>query len=113
MSKQHPTEIRCDESGLQVTVGDSVSAVGAASLKWNEVKIVLAYKRDCWGADLICLGFTIPAGAIGVDEEMQGWSQLVERLPSLLPGIPPLSDWWERVAKPPFAACVTKLLERA
>jgi hypothetical protein len=113
MSKQRLAEIRCDESGLHVTVGDSASSVGAASLKWNEVKTVLAYKRDCYGADLICLGFTLPAGAIEVDEEMQGWPQLVERLPSLLPGIPPLSDWWERVAKPPFASCVTKLLERA
>jgi hypothetical protein len=113
MAKHRPEEIRCDESGFTVTVGGSVSSVGATSLKWNDVKTVLAYKRDLCATDLICLGFTSPDGTIEVDEEMQGWSQLVERLPSLLPGTPPLSDWWERVAKPPFASCVTKLFERA
>ena len=113
MSKQRPAEIRCDESGFAVTVAGSVSSVGATSLRWNDVKTVLAYKRDLYTTDLICLGFTSPDGTIEVDEEMQGWSQLVERLPSLLPGTPPMSDWWERVAKPPFASCVTKLFERA
>jgi len=112
MSKQRLTQISCDESGFAVTLAGSVSSEGAASLKWDEVNTVLAYKRDFYVTDLICLGFTSPAGTIEVDEEMQGWSQLVERLPSLLPGTPPMSDWWERVAKPPFASCVTKLFER-
>ena len=112
MSKLRPAEIRCDESGFAVALGGSVSSEGAASLKWNEVKTVLAYKRDLYATDLICLGFTSPAGTIEVDEEMHGWTQLVERLPSFLPGTPPMPDWWERVAKPPFAACVTKLFER-
>jgi hypothetical protein len=108
MSKQRPGEIRCDESGFAV----SGASVGATSLNWSEVRTVLAYKPDLYTTDLICLGFTALDGTIEVDEEMQGWSQLVERLPSLLPGTPPLSDWWERVAKPPFATCVTKLFER-
>jgi hypothetical protein len=112
MSQQLPAEIRCDESGFAVTSGGSVSP-GPASLKWNEVKTVLAYKRDLYVTDIICLGFTSPDGTIEVDEEMQGWSQLVEKLPNLLSGTPPLSDWWERVAKPPFASSVTKLFERA
>jgi hypothetical protein len=113
MSKQRPAEIRCDESGFAITGADSVSSVGATSLRWNDVKTVLAYKRDLYATDPICLGFISPDGTIEVDEEMQGWSQLVEKLHSLLPGTPPASDWWERVAKPPFASCVTKLFERA
>ena len=113
MSTQRPAEIRCDESGFTVTVAGSVSSVAATSLKWNGVKTVLAYKRDLYATDLICLVFTSPDGTIEVNEEMQGWSQLVERLPSLSPGTPPLSEWWERVAKPPFVTCVTTLFERA
>ena len=42
---------------------------------------------------------------------MQGWSQLVERLLSVLPGTAPFSDWWERVAQPPLALCVTTLFQ--
>jgi len=113
MSKQRPAQIRCDENGFAVTAGDSVPAATTASLKWNEVRTVLAYKRDLYATDLICIGFTSPEGTIEVDEEMQGWSQFVEWLPRLLPGTPPLSDWWERVAKPPFSPCVTKLFERS
>lgn len=61
----------------------------------------------------MCLGFETPEGTVEVHEDMQGWSQLVEELPSRLLGVPQLSDWWERVAKPPFASCVIKLYERA
>jgi len=56
------------------------------------VKTVLAYKRDLYQTDVICLGFTGSVGTVEVDEEMRGWSELVERLPSLLPGTPPMSD---------------------
>jgi hypothetical protein len=63
--------------------------------------------------DLICLGFVTANATVEVHEEMQGWSQLVEQLPLRLPGAPPLSGWWERVAQPPFAPSLTKLFERA
>jgi len=82
------------------------------SLSWGEVDTVLAYKRDLCAVDLICLAFGTSEGAIEVHEEMQGWSQLVEQLPSRLAGMPPLSDWWERVAKPPFALSPTTLYKR-
>jgi hypothetical protein len=81
-------------------------------MRWNEVKAVIAFKRDLYATDLICLGFLGPDRTIEVDEEMHGWLQLVEGLPDLLPGTPSLSDWWEQVAKPPFAPSVTKLFER-
>jgi hypothetical protein len=105
-----PPEIRCDESGFAVTQTPATSPV--ALLKWNAVKTILAYKRDVYAYDLICVGFITSDGTIEVNEEMQGWSQLVERLPSVLPGTPPFSDWWERVAQPPFALCMTTLFQR-
>lgn len=105
-----PAEIRCDEIGFAITQTRAASPV--ASLKWNTVKTILAYKRDVYVCDLICLGFTTSDGTIEVNEEMQGWSQLVEKLPNVLPGTPPFSDWWERVAQPPFAPCVRTLFQR-
>jgi len=113
MSKAPPAEIRCDENGFAVTAAGSASSIESTSMRWNEVKAVIAFKRDLYTTDLICLGFLGPDGTIEVDEEMHGWSQLVEGLPGLLPGTPSLSDWWEQVAKPPFASRVTKLFERA
>jgi hypothetical protein len=111
MPKLQLIEIHCDQAGFSVTTAESSSS--QASLEWRDVNAVLAYKRDLYTMDLICLGFVTPAGTIEVHEDIQGWSQLIEQLPSRLPGVPPLSDWWERVAKPPFASCVTKLFERA
>jgi hypothetical protein len=110
VSKQQPLQICFDQSGLVVTT--SCPTQPTASLEWGKVNSVLAYKRDLYTVDLICLGFGTPEGAIEVHEEMEGWSHLVEQLPSLLPGTPPLSDWWERVAKPPFASSVTTLYKR-
>ena len=74
----------------------SESSQPPATLEWHDVSAVLAYKRDLYSVDLICLGFVTPEGTIEVDEEMQGWSQMLEELPSRLPGVPPVSDWWER-----------------
>ncbi len=111
MPKLQLLEIRCNQAGFAVTTTDSSSP--QASLEWRDVNAVLAYKRDLYTVDLICLGFVAVSGTIEVHEEMRGWSELLELLPSRLPGVPPSSEWWERVAKPPFASSVTKLYERA
>ena len=110
MPKLQLLEIRRTQDGFAVGTAESSQSHG--SLEWRHVDAVLAYKRDLYTVDLICLGFVTPNGTIEVHEEMQGWSELVEQLPSRFPGVPPLSDWWERVAKPPFAPSVTKLYER-
>ena len=110
MPRQSSAEIHCDEAGCTVAVIGAGRS--ATSLKWNEVKTIVAYKRDVYTTDLVCLGFTTPDGTVEINEEMQGWSQLVEDLPAFVPGTPPLADWWERVAKPPFAPCVTTLFQR-
>jgi hypothetical protein len=113
MSKQRPAEICCDEIGLTVTVPGSGLSSRTDSLTWNEIEKVVAYKRDLYTIDLICLGFATAKQTIELNEEMHGWSQLVEKLPSLLPGTPEMSDWWERVAKPPFAPSIATLFKRA
>jgi len=102
-------EIRCNQTGFAVTNTDS--SCPHAILEWHDVNAVLAYKRDLYTADLICLGFVTASGTIEVHEEMRGWSELLEQLPPRL-CVPPSSEWWERVAKPPFASCVTKLYAR-
>lgn len=102
-------EIRCDDAGFSVNI---VGSSDSTSVQWREITTVLAYKRDLFAFDLICLAFSTPEGTVKIDEQMQGWSELVEELPSRLPGTPTVSDWWERVAKPRSATCMTKLFER-
>jgi hypothetical protein len=110
MTRPRQAEIHWNENGLAVSNADSTQP--SALLEWAEVDAVLGYKRDLYTMDMICLGFVTHRGTIEVHEEMNGWTSLVEELPSLLPGMHPFSQWWESVAKPPFAPSVKTLYER-
>jgi len=110
MSGQRAVEVRSSEDGVTFSVaGDSTDL---AFMRWSEVESVLAYKRDVWAFDLICLRFSTAKSEFEANEEMAGWSDLVEVLPQFLPGLPSFADWWGRVAQPPFAPCVTTLYKR-
>ena len=107
---QQPLEIRCGETGLVLTTRGSRQT--DMSLEWSEVDTVIAYKRDIFSYDLICLAFVTRRRTIEVHEEMQGWSKLIDQLPSVLPGTLAPLDWWVRVAFPAFAPRPTTLFTR-
>jgi hypothetical protein len=81
-------------------------------LRWNEVQGVVAFKRDCFALDLICMDFTTSDGAVELNEKMDGWEALTDALPNLLPGTTSKEKWWGKVAQPPFAANPTILFSR-
>lgn len=83
MPKQHRPEIRFDDAGFFVDTGQASHSY--ASLQWREVTTALAYKRDIYAMDLICLQFCTAEATIEIHEQMPGWSQLIEQLPSRLP----------------------------
>jgi len=104
--------IQFDETGLMVTASHTDGSESKTELKWNEVNGVVAYKRDCYTVDLICIGFANPDGAVELDEEMDGWNALIGAVPRLLPGTISKQECWDKVAQPPFAANPTTLLSR-
>jgi hypothetical protein len=81
---------------------DIVSANGdRGSVVWNEVREIVAFKRDLLTVDLICLGFRVDESecCIEVDEECAGYEELateVERRFEIE------SDWRSKVAFPAF-----------
>jgi len=85
---------------------------GKTELKWNQVKGIIAYKRNCYTVDLICMGFATPDGTVELSEEMDGWNALSDAVPRLLPGTASKAEWWHKVAKPPLAANPTTLFSR-
>ncbi len=95
-----------------VLMGRDASGTLQTELRWSEVSRVVAYKRDCWGIDLLCMAIGTVAGAVEINEEMDGWAALTDALPMLLPGTLDKSQWWQRIAQPPFAANVTTLFSR-
>ena len=72
-------------------------------LHWRDVIRVEAFKRDLFAVDLICLAFIENGNLeVEVNEEMDGWNSLVERLPEYLPGCQKFAEWFQPVAVPPF-----------
>ncbi len=104
--------IQFDENGLTLIAWHADGSEVKTQLSWNEVNSVVAYKRDCFVFDLICIGFTTSGGTVEANEEMTGWEALIDAVPSLLPGTTSKEEWWDKVAQPPFAANPTILFSR-
>ena len=86
---------------------------GVRSLVWDEAISIKAYKVDVWAVDLICLGIELSDGSgIEVNEEMDGWDSLVQKLPEYLPGCITFGEWFEVVAFPAFQLNLTSIFER-
>jgi hypothetical protein len=95
-----------------VTVFERDGAAQATKIKWKGVKGIVAYKRDLLTLDLICLGLTTDDGVVEIDEEMSGWTALIDALPVYLSGALIPSDWRDKVVRPPFAANPVVLFSR-
>lgn len=81
---------------------------------WADVFRVVAFKRDVFSADLICMEIQDRVGSsIEINEQMEGWKELVAMLPEYLPEFPQFEQWFLRVAQPPFRPCPTELYRRA
>ena len=107
-------ELSHDPAGLSLSWTTVANKRGQASLSWSHVISVRAFKRDLYAVDLICLGFEKMDGStLEVNEEMQGWDTLVERLPAYLTGFPPHAAWFRDVAVPAFKANMTVLYDRS
>jgi hypothetical protein len=101
---------------MTVTRSYQDGSVDKEEVQWRDVHWAVAYKKDCLTVDQIRLEFvTNEDGREGilVTEEMEGWEALIDALPTYLPGALDKSDWWKRVALPPFATNWTTLYTRS
>jgi hypothetical protein len=105
--------ISVDEVGLGV-VRDPLDPESFTPLfSWAEVNRVVAFKRDLFMEDLLCLRFETSAGsAHEVNEELAGWDELLDQLPERLPGCLSKDTILALVALPAFAANATVAFER-
>ncbi len=99
-----------NDEGLTSTIFQHNGSRRTVQLSWSEVTGVLAYKRDIFTMDLICIALATADGTLEINENMEGWSPLIEVLPKYLPGSKSAAEWWKQVAFPPFLPNSTILL---
>jgi hypothetical protein len=77
---------------------------------WHDVKQVVAFKRDCFIIDSIRILFELRSGlCYEVHEDMEGFKELMEKLPAHLPGALRMEEWFQAVAFPAFATCPNQI----
>jgi hypothetical protein len=83
-------------------------------LPWAEIGTVDVFKRDLGVFDLICLQLSHAhhERVIEVDEEDVHWQELIDALPTLLPGCRAFAGWFGDVAFPAFDENRQRLFER-
>lgn len=105
-------EISFDSTGFAVALLKKTSEK-PVSIQWNRVVRVVAFKRDLFAVDCICLLFVSDDDTgVEVDEEMKGWQDFAEALPHYLVGCKQWSDWFMAVAHPAFATNETEIFLR-
>ncbi len=97
--------------------GFSVRADGKdAAVNWADVQQIVAFKRDLFSSDLICLAFALRAGCqsgaafVELDESMEGFQELFGPLERVF-GVSP--TWYNDIMVPVFETKMTVLFERA
>ena len=105
-------EIALGSNGFKVTPL-AASSESSISLEWDSVVQAMAYKRDLFSTDQVCIAFRLnDESEIEVHEEMKGWTELCDALPNHLPGAPPWTDWFMKITTPAFELNTTPLFSR-
>ena len=105
--------VHCDETGL-TQIMHSGKSTQTHRLDWDGVTRVLAYKRDCFAVDQICvvIGTADDHDWIEIREDDEGYESLINQMPTRMVGCAAPNEWWERVALPPSAAQWTQIYAR-
>ena len=92
--------------GLENDLGEIVIA-------WQDTVRVEAFKRDLYAVDLICLS-VVPRDnkAVEINEEMEGFDSVADKLPEYLPGCQRFEEWLQVVAFPAFKENNTVIYQR-
>jgi hypothetical protein len=82
------------------------------ALVWDAIGKGMAYKRDIYAVDLICIALEDSGRAMELNEEMVGWESFLAALPAKLPGCLNPDQIWKAVALPAFVTNATVIFER-
>lgn len=105
--------IRHNPNATTISWRKSLADCGDIVIAWRDTVRIEAFKRDLYAVDLICLNIVLTQGApVEINEEMDGWESLVEKLPEYLPGCQTVEQWFQPVAFPAFKPNFTVIYRR-
>jgi hypothetical protein len=82
-----PSRLRVVAQDGGIIIGDNRLDEDGIILPWKEVTRVVAYRRDMYVSDLLCLAVEFDGlKTVEIDETMQGWQEFMTALPSYLTG---------------------------
>jgi hypothetical protein len=103
------TRVATDESGIRVNTGSGWAPV----IAWDQIARIVAFKRDVYSHDVICLLIeTNQPNVLELNENMPGWTELLKELEIRLPSAKPQAQWFTEVAFPAFAVKPTEVFVR-
>lgn len=80
---------------------------------WQDVTNVYVYKRDVFTHDLICLMFrTKGAQTMELNEQMEGWQDIIVNLPNHLPDCKSFDEWFMEAAFPAFELNLIEIYQK-
>jgi hypothetical protein len=86
---------------------------GEIVIAWQDVVRVEVFKRDLYVVDLICVSLLLRDNkSVEINEEMEGWDSVVDKLPEYLPGCQKFAEWFQVVAFPAFKTNDTVIYQR-
>jgi hypothetical protein len=94
---------------LEVTdAGCSVSGSVEASFRWPDIIEIVAFKRDFFSHDQICIGIRTMSsdGYLVISEEWKGFKDFTSAIENKFEVT---NDWWSKVAFPAFVENWTRL----
>jgi hypothetical protein len=84
--------------------------VMVGQVRWEDVFEIVAFKRNLFVVDLVCFAFNTADQSFEVNEDMEGFPKLEERLRERFPTFD--AKWWEKVIKPAFATNMTTIYRK-
>jgi hypothetical protein len=99
-------------SGVRVTSTNIDGDSKVKEITWAEVVEVVAYKRDCFSVDQMCVALVGHEDVLEVSEGMNGWNELLDSFAEYLPGCRSKDTWYPEVMRPPFKENRTIIFSR-
>jgi hypothetical protein len=83
-------------------------------VEWKKISRIVAFKRDLFTYDCVCVLFeTLDGKGIEIDEQMDGFTQLMEEAPKYCVGCKTFHEWYMNITTPAFATNLTELYKQS